>query len=99
MAHARSSAVVSPQYRLHLFGAFRLERISAPGRDGELIELYSRKVESLFAYLVLYPEEHTREKLAALLWGDSTDDQARGSLRRALNNLRRQLGPDAVLAD
>lgn len=48
--------------RLYLFGGFRLER------DGTRIQLYSRKVESLLAYLVLYPQEHAREKLAALFW-------------------------------
>lgn len=31
--------------------------------------------------------------------GESTDEQARGSLRRALNNLRQQLGADALFAD
>lgn len=93
MVHAQPSAVVSPQYHLYLFGPFRLDR------DGERIVLYSRKVESLFAYLALFPQAHMREKLAALLWGDSSDEQARGSLRRALSDLRQHLGPDAVLSD
>ena len=85
--------------RLYLLGGFRLERISVPERDAERVHLYSRKVESLLAYLALFPQEHAREKIAALLWGDSTDEQARGSLRRALNNLRQQLGADALLTD
>ncbi len=80
-------------FRLYLLGGFRLER------DGERIQLYSRKVESLLAYLALYPREHAREKLAALLWGDASDEQARGSLRLALNNLRKQLGANSILSD
>lgn len=80
-------------YRLYLLGGFRLEK------NGARVQLYSRKVEALLAYLALYPQEHAREKIAALLWGESTDEQARMSLRRALNDLRKQLGADAVLAD
>lgn len=84
---------MADSFRLYLFGGFRLEP------NGARVQLYSRKVESLLAYLVLYPQEHAREKLAALFWGESTDEQARGSLRRALNNLRQQLGADALFAD
>lgn len=100
MAPSRSArAAVLPHYRLTLLGPFRLERLTPEGQPGERIALYSRKVESLLAYLALHPQEHSREQLAALLWGDSTDEQARGSLRRALNNLRQQLGDDALLTD
>jgi DNA-binding SARP family transcriptional activator len=38
-------------------------------------------------------------KLAALLWGDSPDEQARGSLRKVLTHLRTQLGADSLRAD
>lgn len=48
---------------------------------------------------MLVPQSHAREKLAALFWGDSTDEQARLSLRVALNNLRKQLAPNTILAD
>ncbi|MBI5651811.1 MAG: hypothetical protein HZC40_15435, partial [Chloroflexi bacterium] len=51
--------------RVHLLGSFRVER------DARTIHLSTRKVESLFAFLVLHPETHAREKLSALLWGDS----------------------------
>jgi len=80
-------------YRLYLLGGFRLER------EGARVQLYSRKVESLLAYLVLFPQEHAREKLAALLWGDSTDEQARHSLRMGLSSIRKHLSNDALLAD
>ncbi len=82
-----------PAVRLSLLGAFRLER------DGRPIPLPTRKVESLLAYLVLHPEQHAREKLAALFWGDVRDEQARRSLRVALTTLRKQLGDDIVLTD
>ncbi|MBI5302795.1 MAG: tetratricopeptide repeat protein [Chloroflexi bacterium] len=80
---------------LHVFllGSFRLER------DTQTIHLPTRKVESLLAYLALHPEPHAREKLAALCWGDSTDELARRSLRTALSTLRKELSDDIVLAD
>jgi DNA-binding SARP family transcriptional activator len=79
--------------RLFLLGAFRIER------DSRTLQLPTRKVESLLAYLALHPEQHPREKLAALLWGDSTDEQARHSLRTALATLRKPLGDNVILAD
>lgn len=79
-------------FNLSLLGTFRLEC------GGERIALYSRKVEALLAYLCLSPQEHARERLAGLFWGDTTTEQARLSLRVGLNNLRKQLGNDAILA-
>ncbi len=63
------------------------------------IRLSRRKVESLLAYLILYPQEHRREQLATLFWGDSTDEQARASLRTSLNVLKRELADGLVLAE
>ena len=80
-------------FRLYLLGSFRIERDSHP------IHLPRRKVESLLAYLVLYPQVHSREKLAALFWGDFSDAQARKSLRTALPILRKELGDDLLLSD
>lgn len=82
-----------PTPKLYLFGTIRLES------KGELIRLPTRKVESLLAYLVLHPEQHTREQLASLFWGDSSGKQARDSLRTALKSLRQHLGEDLLLAD
>lgn len=78
---------------VYLFGAFRIEK------DGEPIHLPRRKVESLLAYLILHPEPHSREKLAALLWGEFPDADARASLRNALALLRKNLGADILIAD
>ncbi len=77
--------------RLYLLGRFQLER------QGERIQFPRRKAESLLAYLALHPEEHAREKLAALFWGDSTDADARRSLRVTLTDLRRALGEEAFI--
>jgi DNA-binding SARP family transcriptional activator len=81
------------QYRLHLLGSFRIDTPLGS------IHLPTHKIESLLAYLVLHPESQSREKLAVLLWGDSTDDQARTSLRTALAALRKELGDDILIAD
>ena len=48
---------------------------------------------SLLAYLVLEPGPHSREELATLLWGESSDADARASLRQALKHLRDAFGP------
>lgn len=85
--------LAEPGVQLRLFGPFELTRQGAP------VRLPTRKIESLLAYLVLHPERHSREKLAALLWGDVPDEQARVSLRYALTMLRKQLGADLLEAD
>jgi predicted ATPase len=93
MRHPSNSATaVPPQIHLHLLGSFRLEK------GGKPVSLSTHKVEALLAFLALQPEPHAREKLAALLWGDSGDDEARHSLRNALAAIRKTLG-DIFLAD
>ncbi|MFQ5856218.1 MAG: BTAD domain-containing putative transcriptional regulator [Anaerolineae bacterium] len=54
-----------------------------------LADLGARKVQELFAYLLLHRKQrHSREVLASLLWGDSTTAQSRKYLRNALWRLR-----------
>lgn len=89
----RAAPPVVVSFNLDLFGEFRLER------SGETVRLPTRKTESLLAFLVLHPQTHTREKLAALFWGDSSDAQARHSLRFALSALRKTLGTALLIAD
>ncbi len=93
MPHHSGSKNSLPAFRLFLLASFHLEK------DSKTIRLPTRKVESLLAYLTLFPEQHPREKLAALLWGDSTDEQARHSLRTALAAMRKELGEDVLIAD
>ncbi len=72
---------------LSLFGGFqaRLER-------GPALTFRTRKAQALLAYLVLHRGRvHRRENLAAVFWGEMPDEQARGSLRHALYELRRAL--------
>lgn len=82
-------------FSLQLLGAFQASSAGAPRA------LPTRKTQALLAYLALPTgRRHTREKLAALLWGDRPDAQARQSLRFALAGARRSLGaaPPALCA-
>jgi DNA-binding SARP family transcriptional activator/tetratricopeptide (TPR) repeat protein len=76
--------------RLYLFGAPRLER------DGLLVTTDTKKAVALMAYLVVTGRAHTRETLAALLWGDTDEQHARGALRRTLSVLRSAAGDATV---
>ena len=82
-----------PTLRFYLLGPLRIER------NGTAIHLPRRKVESLLAYLLLHPEPQSRDLLATLFWGDSSDVQARHSLRTALATVRKEVAPDLLLAD
>lgn len=79
--------------KLYMLGPFRFEGVKGS------MSLPARKAQSLLAYLILHPGEHPRETLAAMFWGDSTDVQARDSLRTAIKQLRQHLSPDLLLAD
>ncbi|MCE7984268.1 MAG: hypothetical protein DYG89_24095 [Caldilinea sp. CFX5] len=63
--------------------------------DGESLELTARPAQSLLAYLLLNPVAHRRERLAGLLWPDSSETNARRNLRQALWQIRRALGEQA----
>ncbi len=85
-----------PGVRLELLGGFQLY-----SADREPIILTARKSRGLLAYLALdMRRAHARDRLAALLWPDSGEMQARTSLRQALTALRRALGEgaDALIA-
>ncbi|HET6317637.1 MAG TPA: AAA family ATPase, partial [Chloroflexota bacterium] len=61
--------------------------------SGARLSLATRKAQALLAYLgVRSGQSHPRDKLAALLWGQRSDDLARGGLRHALVALRKTLG-------
>ncbi|HET6619202.1 MAG TPA: BTAD domain-containing putative transcriptional regulator [Dongiaceae bacterium] len=69
----------------HLLG--RLGLSDAKGRD---VSPRSRKASGLLGYLLLSdPGIERREKLAGLLWSESSTDQAYDSLRHCLAELRR----------
>src|SRR5512143_2389657 len=58
--------------------------------DGRLVTIPTRNAQALFAYLVLNAgKAHRREKLAGLLWPDSSEENARSNLRHELWRLRK----------
>ncbi|MFI4944246.1 MAG: ATP-binding protein [Burkholderiales bacterium] len=73
--------------RLTLLGGFAARL----GAETPVV-LASKKAQGLLAYLALRPgQAHAREKLIALLWGDSPAEQARHSLSQTLFALRHAL--------
>jgi DNA-binding SARP family transcriptional activator/TolB-like protein len=73
-----------PAYIARLFGSF-----SIADRDGHPLTPPSRKARGVLAYLLLSNGQSvTRERLAAALWGDRGEEQARASLRQSLYELR-----------
>src|SRR5262252_3825683 len=74
---------------LRLFGTLQFET-----DGGRVFVLPTKKTKALLAYLALYGgQPHERAKLAALLWEDSGEMQARESLRQSLSLLRKVLSP------
>ncbi len=74
--------------------------------DGKRVMISSRAGQSLFAYLTLTAgTPHRREKLAGILWPDTTDENARKNLRQELWRIRKALSAqlsedrDYLLAD
>ncbi len=79
---------------IRLLGQFNLRE------DGVPIEIASRPAKTLLAYLLLTRgTHHPRERLAGLLWPDSTESNARKNVRQALWNLRKSIGERYLLAD
>ena len=75
---------------IRLLGGFAVSRAGAP------ITLAGRKTSALLALLALHPGTLlTRERLCDLLWSRSAPEQARGSLRQALAQLRKALDDEA----
>ncbi|MFD1611014.1 hypothetical protein ACFSCW_04280 [Sphingomonas tabacisoli] len=61
----------------------------ADAQTGAEVRPRGRKARALLAYLALHPGRAiSREKLIGLLWGDRAEEQARGSLRQTLFELR-----------
>jgi DNA-binding SARP family transcriptional activator len=79
--------------KLYLLGAPRLKH----GR--EAVRLPRQKSLALLIYLAVTAREHARQKLAALLWPDFSEAQARQALRTALADIRRTLGDGHLIAD
>jgi predicted ATPase/DNA-binding SARP family transcriptional activator len=74
------------QLTLRAFGVFEVLR------DSAVVSFTYDKVRALLIVLALEPGQQSRERVAALLWPEQPDNQARANLRRALANLRTALG-------
>jgi DNA-binding SARP family transcriptional activator len=90
--HSEETPLASPQrLQLRLFGPFALLRAGTP-----LPSPRTRKGYWLLALLLLRTGQSIdRAWLAATLWPDSSDSQARDNLHTSLKDLRHLLGPDA----
>src|SRR3954447_9357903 len=65
-----------------------LDAFSA-SHDGQPLAIKNKKAQAVVAYLLLAPgRRETRERLCGLLWSESSEEKARGSLRQALHQLR-----------
>ena len=73
---------------IRLLGRFRVS--DDAGKD---IAVAGKKPQALLAYLAANAgQPQPRDRLAALLWGERFDEQARQSLRQAISRLRKALG-------
>ncbi len=83
-------------FQIELLGGISIRELS-----GEPCVLPTKKARALLAYLSLPAGRfHSRDKLTALLWGDTAEAQAKHSFRQALSTLRRSLAnsePPALL--
>lgn len=71
---------------LSLLGAPLLEM------EGAMVRVDTRKAIALLAYLAMTRQPHSRDTLAALLWPDYSQSNARAALRRTISALHRSLG-------
>lgn len=78
--------------RIRLLGGFEVEGPAGP------VHLESAKTAAVLALLALARGPLARARLTGLLWPDLPEERARGNLRRALWDLRRNLdwGPQAA---
>jgi predicted ATPase/DNA-binding SARP family transcriptional activator len=79
--------------KLFLFGAPRVER------NGVAADVDTPKAIALLAYLTLTGQPQRRDTLAALLWPEHDQTNARGALRRTLSTLNKALGGGGLAAD
>ncbi len=77
---------MTPILEICLFGSpdVRLDGASTGG-------YVSAKAPALLAYLAVTGRPHSRDTLAALLWGEMADADAKNNLRQTLSNLRKSL--------
>lgn len=65
---------------------FGVPHIKIDGRSVE--QLSSRKAQALLIYLAATRQQHSRQALAGLLWGEMSEEKARRNLRVTLTRIR-----------
>jgi len=69
-------------------------------RDGNVINLETRKATALLAYLSCFsPSPLARENLAALFWPEYDQEHANANLRRSLYSIFRGVGSDLIISN
>lgn len=79
--------------KLALLGRPQISRSDAP-----LVDLVSAKAQALLYYLAVTGHPHSRQALAALLWGELPESDARRNLRGVLLKLRQEVAPHLIVA-
>ncbi|MDR7098641.1 DNA-binding SARP family transcriptional activator/pimeloyl-ACP methyl ester carboxylesterase [Lysobacter niabensis] len=78
---------------LRVLGPVRLERESGAFEPG------ARREQTLLALLAAEARPMSRARLAAMLWPDAGDVDARGRMRRLLHELSSRVGHDTLVTD
>lgn len=79
--------------KIYLLGEFRVYR------SGERVDLPTKPIKSLFAYLLTHRQRgFPPELLAGTLWGERSEERARASLHNALRAIRRAL-PGSIITE
>ena len=79
------------QLHLELLGGARITRGGAP------LHFVTAKAAALLCYLAVTGRPHSRTSLAALLWSEHAEDDARRNLRVVLTNLRHLVAPHLLI--
>lgn len=77
---------------IQLFGGLQIRQNGAP-----ISGFVSSKVPALLVYLAFTQRPFQRDALAALLWGEMTEADAKNNLRQALANLRKLLNTHLII--
>src|SRR5205823_1476367 len=80
------------ELRFSLLGGLRISEGEGE-TEAPLPGLSTQKGQALLCYLALTRRPHTRDALAGLMWSDDPQEEAHGSLRRALVQLRKVASP------
>jgi predicted ATPase/DNA-binding SARP family transcriptional activator len=91
---------MSIRWSIDLFGGLRVRDEASATETGSVVEKFrTYKTAALLAFLALSKGPQRREELCTLLWPDAIPEAARNSLSAALSALRRDFGPDLLIAD